>query len=173
MPSNRTGDRPQLHPLRRNLDTDADLIAGPLKLSHSLERYALGAVPIAPRSQHFAAQGDRMLPPLNLEDAPGLELAIVDSADLLAAKEDLGMALDVEEISGAQILISLGLSGIDAGGLDHALGGGVRPTHEAALEFQEPSGNRRDQRLHVANLKRDGGVHRINRPGSGGNDGVC
>jgi len=70
--------------------------------------------------------------------ADDLEGVLVDRADRPRAEGDLREALDVEEVAGAQMLVALGLVGVDRRAPDGAVGGGaVLAELEAALERAE------------------------------------
>src|SRR3954447_6412105 len=91
---------------------------GAVELAGDLQADALVAPRIDLGALDLGLERDLARDAVNRQVADDLEAVLVERADRGRAERDLREALDVEEVAGAQVLVALGLVGVDRGGLD-------------------------------------------------------
>ena len=109
---------------------------------------------------------------LHVEVSDHAEGLLIDLLDAARLEGQLRVGGGVEEVSGAQVLVALGLARVDRRGLDRA--GGLRRRDvvadlELALELAERAADGRDAKMLDAEV--DARVRRIHVPGAGRNSG--
>ena len=108
----------------RHVELDAEVAAR--DLADGLEADAVVAPRIDLRAADLGEELDLVRDVLDREVAGDLQRVLVDRLDRRRLERDLRVALDVEEVGAAQVLVAAGLVRVDRCGLDRAVGLGGR-----------------------------------------------